>query len=254
MICNKLNKINRDWNIKELNMLEDNVLALKLFNINCYLESLEVQNRIIWAKKYLPKIAILSSSFGMQSSVSLHLMTSYYPDIAIVLIDTGYLFPETYLFIDRLKKQMQLNLHVFRPDMSAAWQEARYGKLWEQGIGGIKKYNFINKVKPMHRALKKLKVSTWFAGLRRFQSHSRRKLPILTIQNGVFKFLPIVDWNNQQIYQYIKQHALTLHPLSDQGYVSVGDVHTSNKWEPGMQEEETRFFGLQRECGLHVIE
>ena len=41
------------------------------------------------------------------------------------------------------------------------------------------------------------------------------------------------------------------HPLWDEGYLSVGDTHTTRKWEPGMAEEETRFFGLKRECGLH---
>lgn len=253
-MCKKLNNIHRYWNIAELNVLEDSALQSTLHRLNCYLESLEVEDRIFWADKYLPKLAILSSSFGIQSSVSLHLMTSYYPNIAIVLIDTGYLFPETYCFIDRLTGQMQLNLHIFRSNISAAWQETRYGKLWEQGTKGIKKYNFINKVEPMNRALKILKVGTWFSGLRRYQSDSRRKLPILSIQNGVFKFFPIVDWDNQKIYQYIKKFNLEYHPLWKQGYVSVGDVHTSCQWKPGMKEEETRFFGLQRECGLHVIE
>lgn len=254
MMCKKLNRINRYWSIKELNLLQNNELKLILHNINYYLDSLEVKNRIIWAEKYLPKLAILSSSFGIQSSVSLHLMTNYYPNISIILIDTGYLFPETYRFIDRLTERMRLNLHVFRPDISAAWQEVRYGKLWEQGIKGIKQYNILNKVEPMKRALKILKVGTWFSGLRRNQSYSRRKLPILTIQNGVFKFLPIVDWSNHQIHQYIKQYSLEYHPLWAKGYVSVGDVHTSSKWQVGMKEEETRFFGLQRECGLHITD
>lgn len=247
-------KFNRYWNIKELNLLESNELQLRLYNLNNYLESLETKNRIIWAKQYLPKLAILSSSFGVNSSVSLHLMIHYYPNIIIVLIDTGYLFPETYRFVDQLKKRMQLNLHIFRSDISAAWQESRYGKLWEQGVEGIKKYNMINKIEPMNRALKRLKVGTWFAGLRRMQSYSRRKLPILTIQNGVFKFLPIVDWSNHQVHQYMKKYSLEYHPLWSKGYVSIGDVHTSSKWKSGMKEEDTRFFGLQRECGLHSID
>lgn len=254
-MCNELlSKINRCWNLEELYLLKNSEFRLTLDNINRYLESLEAGHRIMWAEKYLPKLAVLSSSFGIQSSVSLHLMGNYYPNILIVLIDTGYLFPETYCFIDKLKKQMRLNLYVFKSEISSAWQEARYGKLWEQGIDGIRQYNFINKIEPMHRALKTLKVRTWFAGARRQQACTRRKLPILTIQHGVFKFFPIVDWTNQQIHQYIEQHSLEYHPLWFQGYVSVGDVHTSSKWQPGMQEEETRFFGLQRECGLHVTD
>ncbi|SQB42348.1 phosphoadenosine phosphosulfate reductase [Citrobacter koseri] len=53
------------------------------------------------------------------------------------------------------------------------------------------------------------------------------------------------------MYQYLQKHGLKYHPLWDQGYLSVGDTHTTRKWEPGMAEEETRFFGLKRECGLH---
>ncbi|ONF89520.1 hypothetical protein BXA16_03695 [Salmonella enterica subsp. enterica serovar Typhimurium] len=68
---------------------------------------------------------------------------------------------------------------------------------------------------------------------------------------GVFKVLPIIDWDNRTVYQYLQKHGLKYHPLWDQGYLSVGDTHTTRKWEPGMAEEETRFFGLKRECGLH---
>ncbi|URJ28019.1 phosphoadenylyl-sulfate reductase [Candidatus Blochmannia vicinus] len=249
-----LNIINYCWAFKKLNSFNINEQKLILNKINQHLESLTTEDRFKWAVEHLPSQAILSSSFGIQSSVSLHLTTYYYPNIPIILIDTGYLFPETYRFIDQLTEKMQLNLHVFSPKQSAAWQEARYGKLWEQGINGIKQYNNINKVEPMHRALKTLKVQTWVAGLRRNQSSSRKKLPIIAIQNGIFKFLPIIDWDTSQIYRYMKKHSLEYHPLWKQGYVSIGDIHTSIKWKPGMKEEETRFFGLQRECGLHIID
>ena len=103
----------------------------------------------------------------------------------------------------------------------------------------------------MNRALKDLHAQTWFAGLRREQSGSRATLPVLAVQRGVFKVLPIIDWDNRTVYQYLQKHGLKYHPLWDQGYLSVGDTHTTRKWEPGMAEEETRFFGLKRECGLH---
>ncbi len=183
--------------------------------------------------------------------MSLHLVNQIHPDIPVILTDTGYLFPETYRFIDELTDKLKLNLKVYRATESAAWQEARYGKLWEQGVEGIEKYNDINKVEPMNRALKELNAQTWFAGLRREQSGSRANLPVLAIQRGVFKVLPIIDWNNRTIYQYLQKHGLKYHPLWDEGYLSVGDTHTTRKWEPGMAEEETRFFGLKRECGLH---
>ncbi len=225
--------------------------AMALAATNAQLEKSSAEERVSWALENLPGAYVLSSSFGIQAAVSLHLVTRQQPDIPVILTDTGYLFPETYRFIDELADQLNLNLKVFRAETSPAWQEARYGKLWEQGVEGIEKYNEINKVEPMNRAIENLGAQTWFAGLRRDQSGSRANLPVLGVQRGVFKLLPIIDWDNRQIHQYLEQHKLKYHPLWDEGYLSVGDTHTTRKWEPGMAEEETRFFGLKRECGLH---
>ncbi|RJL51269.1 phosphoadenylyl-sulfate reductase [Pectobacterium carotovorum] len=240
-----------EFNLEALNALPKAEQAAALAVVNGQLEQLSAQERVSWALENLPGDYVLSSSFGIQAAVSLHLVTQQRPDIPVILTDTGYLFPETYQFIDALTEQLKLNLQVYRAAESPAWQEARYGKLWEQGVEGIERYNLLNKVEPMNRALSELKAKTWFAGLRREQSGSRGELPVLAIQRGVFKFLPIIDWDNRTVYQYLKENGLSYHPLWDQGYLSVGDTHTTRKWEPGMAEEETRFFGLKRECGLH---
>ncbi|AJI94587.1 phosphoadenosine phosphosulfate reductase [Yersinia ruckeri] len=239
------------FNLNELNTLPKAEQAAVLALVNDQLALLSAQSRVQWALENLPGEFVLSSSFGIQAAVCLHLVTRQRPDIPVILTDTGYLFPETYQFIDDLTDKLHLNLQVFRAAHSPAWQEARYGKLWEQGVEGIERYNELNKVEPMSRALETLGAQTWFAGLRREQSGSRANLPVLAVQRGVFKVLPIIDWDNRQVYQYLTEHGLHYHPLWDQGYLSVGDTHTTRKWEPGMSEEETRFFGLKRECGLH---
>ncbi|EDU60569.1 phosphoadenylyl-sulfate reductase [Providencia stuartii] len=219
--------------------------------LNVQLEKLSAIERIEWALDNLPAKFVLSSSFGIQAALMLHMVTQVMPDIPVILTDTGYLFPETYIFIEELKDELHLNLQVYRSPLSPAWQEAIYGKLWEQGTEGIDLYNQINKVEPMNRALRELKAQSWFSGLRREQSKSRATLPVLSIGKGVFKILPVVDWNNRQVHEYLTKYDLPYHPLWEQGYLSVGDTHTTRKWEPGMSEEETRFFGLKRECGLH---
>lgn len=239
------------FDLQALNALPKAERAMALAETNNQLEALSAEARVTWALDNLPGEFVLSSSFGIQAAMCLHLVTQQYPDIPVILTDTGYLFAETYQFIDELTDKLKLNLKVYRAEQSPAWQEARYGKLWEQGVEGIEKYNTINKVEPMNRALKTLDAGTWFAGLRREQSSSRAGLPVLAIQREVFKVLPIIDWDNRQVYQYVTAHGLKYHPLWDQGYLSVGDTHTTRKWEPGMAEEETRFFGLKRECGLH---
>jgi len=219
--------------------------------INLSLDKMTAHQRVEWSFDNLPGTHIVSSSFGAQSAVMLHLVNDVAPGTPVVLTDTGYLFPETYRFIDQMVSKLQLNLHVYKAEISAGWQEARFGKLWEQGLEGIENYNRLNKVEPMKRALRELKAQTWFAGLRRSQSDSREKLAVVTKKSGHYKVNPIIDLNNKQLHQYLSQYSLPYHPLWEKGYVSIGDWHTTRSLEEGMSEQDTRFFGLKRECGLH---
>ena len=181
----------------------------------------------------------------------LHLATQVRPDIPVIFVDTGYLFQETYEFAERLAKRLEVNLRVYRSRRSPAWQEAIDGKRWEQGVEGIEAYNQENKVEPMNRALDELNATAWLAGLRRQQSSSREKLTVLALAKGRVKIHPIIDWTDKNVHDYLKANDLPYHPLWEQGYISIGDTHTTRKLEDGMSEEETRFFGLKRECGLH---
>ena len=207
--------------------------------------------RIAWALDHLPERFVLSSSFGAQSAALLHMVTRQRPKIPVVLVDTGYLFPETYRFIDELVERLQLNLQIARPERTPAWYLARHGELWNQGVEGIKTYNQLHKVQPMQRTLDQLNCGTWIAGLRRDQSSTRAHIEPLSVHNGRYKLHPIYDWSDRQIGRYLAEHDLPYHPLWAQGYVSIGDVHTTAPLSAGMSAEETRFFGLKRECGLH---
>ncbi|HET6588466.1 MAG TPA: phosphoadenylyl-sulfate reductase [Oleiagrimonas sp.] len=221
-------------------------------DINAMLAALNADERVHWALDNLPGPHVLSSSFGAQAAVMLHLVTRQQPDTPVIVIDTGYLFAETYRFIDELRERLDLNLHIAHPASSRAWLEARHDKLWEQGAEGLEQYNQLAKVEPMQRKLAELNAATWFAGLRRDQSVSRAHTPFIEQRHGRWKVHPIADWSDRDIGLYLKQHELPYHPLWDQGYVSIGDTHTTRRWHPGMREEDTRFFGLKRECGLHL--
>jgi len=225
--------------------------ARALQELNTWLAARTASERVQWALDTLPGEHALSSSFGAQSAAVLHLVTREKPSIPVVLIDTGYLFPETYRFIDELTAKLQLNLKVYRPEIGIAWMEARFGKLWEQGIDGINRYNRLRKVEPMQRALGTLSARTWIAGLRRSQTEERRAIDFLELRDGRWKFHPVAEWTDRDVWKYLQSHQLPFHPLWEQGYISIGDVHTTQPWQPGMREEDTRFFGLKRECGLH---
>ena len=222
-----------------------------LAEISARLEKASAEERVRWALERFRPDLMLSTSFGAQSAVTLHLVTRLWPEIPVVLIDTGYLFPETYQFADQLTERLKLNLKVYRAPLGPAWQEARWGKLWEQGVEGITRYNQFNKVEPMQRAIRELGARGWITGVRRQQAKSRAETGVLGLQNGIVKVQPIVDWTDRHVYQYLIRHDLPYHPLWEKGYVSIGDVHTTRPLTGDMSEEETRFFGFKRECGLH---
>lgn len=243
--------------IDTLKSVEDNRLnaaeidKAQLHELNQSLEKASAQERITWALENLPHNFMVSSSFGIQAAVMLQLVTEQMNDIPVVFTDTGYLFPETYQFADELTEKLNLNLQVYRSHLSPSWQEARFGKLWEKGEEGLAKYNHMNKVTPMRKAQQELDVKSWFAGLRRTQSDQRNNLSVLQVIDGKFKIYPILDWSNKDIHYFLERNNLPYHPLWEKGYVSVGDWHTTRPLEAGMTEQDTRFFGLKRECGLH---
>jgi phosphoadenosine phosphosulfate reductase len=222
--------------------------------INEWLGSVDAPTRVRWSLANLPGPFALSSSFGAQAAVSLHLVTQAEPDIPVILIDTGYLFPETYQFIEQLTRQLSLNIQRFASPQSVADFETQYGKLWEQGRAGLDQYLELRKVEPMRRSLASLGIKTWFAGLRRSQGESRARLNPLEVRDGRFKVHPIFDWSDRDVYLYLKAHGLAYHPLWDKGYVSIGDWHSTKALHEVNSAEELRFAGLKRECGIHGLE
>jgi len=225
--------------------------APELAGLNRAIEHLSAYQRVERALELLPGEHVLTSSFGAQSAVMLHLVNTVNPGVSVVLLDTGYLFPETYSFIDELTERLKLNLKVFRAESSPAWQETRFGKLWDQGLTGIERYNRINKQEPLDRALNELHARTWFAGLRRTQAKTRARIVPIEFKRGRYKVHPLFDWSDRDIGRYLEKHQLPYHPLWKQGFVSIGDWHTTRSLAEVTSADELRFFGLKRECGLH---
>ena len=192
-------------------------IAPELKELNRAIEPLSAAQRVERALELLPGEHVLTSSFGAQSAVMLHLVNLVLPGVPVVLLDTGYLFPETYEFIDELTEKLKLNLKVFRAESSAAWQERRFGKLWDQGLSGIERYNRINKQEPLDRALNELHASTWFAGVRRAQAKTRSRIVPIEFKRGRYKVHPLYDWSDRDIGRYLEKHALAVPPLVEEG-------------------------------------
>lgn len=228
-------------------------MDLDLKRENERLASLPATERIRFAQETWGTGLVMSTSFGVQSAVLLHMANTVAPDMPIIFVDTGYLFSETYRFADELTQRLDLNLKTYAALRTPARQEALEGKRWEMDVKELEAYNLENKVEPMNRALKELEATAWISGLRRVQSSTREHLRPLERQNQTYKIYPIVDWSDRDIYEYLTANNLPYHPLWDEGYVSVGDWHSTSRLEAGMSAEDTRFNGKKRECGLHEI-
>jgi len=215
------------------------------------LEGLDAGGRIKWLWETYGARAVASTSYGLQAAVMLDLISKNAPDMPVVFIDTGYLFPETYRYIEELNEKLKVNLKWYLPKQSAAQQEALYGKLWEQGEEGQQKYALLNKVEPMDRALKELGGDIWLSGVRRSQSRSRLGRPFAQQQKSTMKVYPILDWSVTQIENYFEEQGLPTHPLEAEGYVTMGDWHSTLPLSETMEAEATRFGGNKYECGLH---
>lgn len=192
-----------------------------------------------------------TTSFGIQAAVTLHLIHEHAPKIPVVFIDTGFLFPETYRYMEELTSLFDLDLRIYQPTHSAARMQAVWGDLWDQGKEGAERYAMLTKIEPMNRALRESGADVWLSGLRRSQSKTRQNRAFVERQKNTIKAYPILDWADAQVELYFQKHELPRHPLSAKGYVTMGDWHSTRPADGG-DVEATRFNGQKYECGLHL--
>ncbi|MEO1131108.1 MAG: phosphoadenylyl-sulfate reductase [Cyanobacteria bacterium J06639_1] len=228
--------------------------TLDLAEANEAIADLSASDVVCWASKAFGDSLVMSTSFGIQSAVMLHLVTQVVPEIPVIWVDTGYLPPETYRFAEHLTQRLNLNLKVFQSPMSPARMEALHGQLWQQqDLESLNRYDAIRKVEPMQRALHELGARAWLAGLRRHQTDHRQGLRRVELQSNYFKILPILTWHARDVYRYLTKYDLPYHPFFDRGYTTVGDWHSSRPMTADdSHERDTRFHGLKQECGLHL--
>ena len=208
-----------------------------------------------WAVEEFGDDLVVSTSFGIQSAVTLKLVTMIKPDIKVIWVDTGYLPDETHQYAKELTGRLDLNLHVFKSAMSPAAMESQYGKLWESdSVGDLDLYDQIRKVEPMRRALNELNGRGWISGLRSSQTEYRKRLPPIKRSGKRFRLYPILEWLSKDIFWFMDDYGLPQHPLFEQGYTTVGDAHSSRPLEmQDTSDRDTRFRGKKQECGIHTF-
>lgn len=228
--------------------------TLDLAKLNQTLAPKSALEIIEWAAQNFGDGVVMSTSFGIQAAVMLHLVTQVVPHIPVIWVDTGYLPPATYRFAEQLIDELNLNIRVYQSEISPARMEAIQGRLWQQDdVEAFNRYDQIRKVEPMQRALRELGATAWFAGLRTEQTDHRKTLSVIERQGLLYKILPILNWTTEDVHDYLQKHNLPYHPLKEKGYATVGDWHSSRPMtDQDEHERQTRFQGIKQECGLHL--
>jgi len=215
------------------------------------MQDLRAGQRLELLRERLGSRLVASTSFGLQAAVMLKLLHEHAPDVPVVFIDTGFLFPETYQYADELMEKFPLDYRIYQPTISAARIQALWGNLWENGKDGSERYGLLTKIEPMNRALREIGGDVWISGLRRAHSETRQVRALAEQQKKTTKVYPILDWADAQVNLFFHHNQLPRHPLAEQGYVTMGDWHSTRPSEDGTA-NGTRFNGERYECGLHL--
>jgi phosphoadenosine phosphosulfate reductase len=191
-----------------------------------------------------------SSSFQTHSIVLLHMLSRIDRKIPVYFINTGFHFPESLEFRDRILDLLNLNLIDLKSDTPKCLQKNSEGKLLFTSDPDYCCY--LNKVQPMENILRSYDV--WINGVRAEQSVARNAMKTeQPAPHNVVRFHPLLNWSAKMIHDYRKEFNLPEHPLDSQGYLSVGCEPCTRKFDPEMPERENRWYGLKKvECGLHT--
>jgi len=205
--------------------------------------------------KYKGKIA-LSSSLGLEDQVLTEMVCSIDKNVKIFTLDTGRLFPETYDLIHRTNQKYGIRMQVYFPDAKEVEEmvDNKGINLFYNSIDDRKTCCRIRKIEPLKRAFAGLEV--WICGLRRDQSVTRSEMqPIEWDENnGLIKLNPLIDWSEEQVRSYIKEHKIPYNPLHDKGFPSIGCQPCTRAILPGEDLRAGRWWWENpdtKECGLH---
>lgn len=231
-------------------------MAVKVENLDQLNQAFEKKTPleiVTWAvETFSPSIA-MTSSFGPESSVLLHLVSRVNPEIPVLFLETGYHFPETLAYRDQLAGLFGLkNIRELKADPEKkARVVAEYG-----GVPYEKNPDLccqINKVEPLEPVIKEY--AAWMSGIRRHQTDFRKSIQIIEeYEGGRFKVSPLVNLTSRDAWWYMKEHKIPQHPLYEKGYFSIGCWPCTKPVQAGDDERSGRWAGKsKKECGIHTF-
>lgn len=197
-----------------------------------------------------------ASSMGAEDQVITQMIASVDPQAYIFTLDTGRMFPETYDLIDITSRRYKISIRVFSPQAGEVEKMVNEKgiNLFYESIENRKLCCHIRKIEPLGRALKGLDI--WFSGIRKEQAVTRQDLHLVEWDSlhHLIKVNPLIEWTEDQVWDYIRKNDIPFSKLHDLGFRSIGCQPCTRPVEPGEDVRAGRWWWEHpemRECGLH---
>ena len=227
-------------------------------DINNKLSGASPQEILSYALNEFNNIALSFS--GAEDIVLVEMAARIKPGVDVFCLDTGRLHPETYRFIDKVRKYYDVNLKILFPESAAVESLVN-----EKGLFSFYEDNHqeccgIRKVGPLRKHL--LTLDAWVTGQRKDQSPgTRTSIPVIQLDKAfardgdtLTKFNPLANWSSAQVWEYIRNEGVLYNELHDHGFISIGCEPCTKATLPNQHEREGRWWweaATQKECGLH---
>jgi phosphoadenosine phosphosulfate reductase len=231
---------------------------LDLNSLNAMFETADPGKIVDWTvAEFGGSNIVMSSSFGADSAVMLHMATRMVPDIKIIFVNTGYLFPETHAHMEALRQRLNLNVWTYRTRNDPITYLHKSGEdnpAWRKDIDSC---CAANKNEPFERAMRELQPKAWLRGIRRGQSESRKDRQFVEWSDrfNCHAISPLLNWDRRTLHAYLKKHDLPYHPLFENGYESIGcnPLSCTRPIQLGEDPRSGRWSETAKvECGINV--
>jgi phosphoadenosine phosphosulfate reductase len=217
---------------------------------------LDLVNRLAEARRAIAGRLVFTTSFGLEDQAITHAILSQDLAIDIVTLDTGRLFPETYVVWSETETRYGRRIRAFYPErLSVEAFVAQHGiDGFRASIAARQACCAARKVEPLGRALDG--ASGWITGMRAEQSWERATTPYAALDGarGLIKLNPLLDWSRQRVIDFVREHGVPYNQLHDAGFLSIGCAPCTRAVKPGEPERAGRWWWEQedkKECGLH---
>jgi phosphoadenosine phosphosulfate reductase len=230
---------------------------LDLDTLNAVFEKQQPAQVVEWAARQFSDGLVMSSSFGAESALLIHMATQVLPRVRVIFIDTGYLFPETHVFMEQLRRRFDLNIWAYRTRNDPFAYLKAHGEgdpTWRKDVDAC---CAANKNEPMERAMADLAPTAWLRGIRRQQAETRRAARFVewSTRYNCYAVSPLLNWGGREIHAYMKKHDLPYHPLWEKGYLSIGcnPLSCTRPVEAGEDPRAGRWADVGKvECGINL--